>query len=215
MTYLQLVNAVLRRLREDEVTSVNTSYARLIGDFINDTIREAGDAWNWHSGRTTKAVTTSSGDGTYELTGVGRRFRYLSVWNVTNNGYLTQVSQPYMDYLYNSSDNQTGQPNQFATNSFSSTTDNPQIDLFPVPDAAYTIYFNLYIPAPELSDDDDICQLPSNMIILGAWAKAISERGEDGGQNTIEQQLMYKSALSDAIAMDESLTVGETTWLPS
>jgi hypothetical protein len=41
MTYLELVNAVLRRLRESEVDTVqgvgNTnSYPRLIGDFINE-----------------------------------------------------------------------------------------------------------------------------------------------------------------------------------
>jgi hypothetical protein len=49
-------------------------------------------------------------------------------------------------------------------------------------------------------------------VVLGAWAKAISERGEDGGQNTIEQQMLYKSALSDAIAIDEGRVHGETTW---
>ena len=37
MTYLQLVNSVLRRLRENEVDTVpETSYSVLIGDFVND-----------------------------------------------------------------------------------------------------------------------------------------------------------------------------------
>ena len=37
MTYLNLVNSVLRRLREDEVTSVsNTTYGAMVGDFVND-----------------------------------------------------------------------------------------------------------------------------------------------------------------------------------
>ena len=37
MTYLQLVNAVMRRLREEEITTVDESdYAKLIGDFVND-----------------------------------------------------------------------------------------------------------------------------------------------------------------------------------
>ena len=35
MTYLQLVNSVLRRLREDEVTTVaQNSYSKLIGEFV-------------------------------------------------------------------------------------------------------------------------------------------------------------------------------------
>ena len=37
MTYLQLVNNVLRRMREEEVPSVDSStYSKMIGDFVND-----------------------------------------------------------------------------------------------------------------------------------------------------------------------------------
>ena len=37
MTYKDLVNNVLRRLRETEVSSVQTnSYSKLIGDLVND-----------------------------------------------------------------------------------------------------------------------------------------------------------------------------------
>ena len=41
MTYIELVNSVLRRLRESETTTVqgtgnSNSYARLIGDFVNE-----------------------------------------------------------------------------------------------------------------------------------------------------------------------------------
>ena len=37
MTYLEAINKVLRRLREDEVASPDTSsYSKLIGEFIND-----------------------------------------------------------------------------------------------------------------------------------------------------------------------------------
>ncbi len=37
MTYLNLMNSVLRRLREEETTSVtSTTYVKMVGDFIND-----------------------------------------------------------------------------------------------------------------------------------------------------------------------------------
>ena len=40
MTYLNLVNNVLRRLREEEVSSVQDStYAKMVGDFVNDAKR--------------------------------------------------------------------------------------------------------------------------------------------------------------------------------
>ena len=37
MTYLNLVNGVLRRLREDEVSNVSEStYSKMVGDYVND-----------------------------------------------------------------------------------------------------------------------------------------------------------------------------------
>ena len=59
MTYLQAVNKVLRRLRENTVNSVDeTLYSRLVGEFINDANRMVEDAWDWSSLRETKVVTT-------------------------------------------------------------------------------------------------------------------------------------------------------------
>jgi len=47
-TYLQLVNDVLVRLREAQVSSVaQTSYSALIGALVNDAKREVEDAWQW------------------------------------------------------------------------------------------------------------------------------------------------------------------------
>lgn len=41
MTFLQLVNKVLVRLREDTVSSVDeNSYSQLIGEFVNDAVKE-------------------------------------------------------------------------------------------------------------------------------------------------------------------------------
>jgi predicted N-acetyltransferase YhbS len=52
MTYLELVNKVLRRLRESEVSTVQgvgnaNQYARLIGDFINEAKSQVEVAWDW------------------------------------------------------------------------------------------------------------------------------------------------------------------------
>jgi hypothetical protein len=45
MTYLELVNDVLVRLRETTVSSVSeTSYSSLIGKFVNDAKRQIEDA---------------------------------------------------------------------------------------------------------------------------------------------------------------------------
>ena len=48
MTYLNLVNNVLRRLREDEVTTVAANtYSKMVSDFINDSKELVETAWDW------------------------------------------------------------------------------------------------------------------------------------------------------------------------
>ena len=60
MTYLQLVNNVLRRMREEEVPSVDSStYSKMIGDFVNDAKKLIETSWDWSALRTTVVFTTS------------------------------------------------------------------------------------------------------------------------------------------------------------
>ena len=66
MTYIDLINNVLRRLREDTVTTVDeSSYSLMVGDFINDAKRLCEDATDWSALRQTLAVTTTQGTFSY------------------------------------------------------------------------------------------------------------------------------------------------------
>ena len=86
MTYLQLVNSVLRRLREDEVTSVSqNSYSKLIGEFVNDAKRTVEDSYDWTALRTTLTVTTDDTTFNYVLTGSQNRMKLLDVINDTSS----------------------------------------------------------------------------------------------------------------------------------
>ena len=61
MTYLELVNDVLIRLRESAVTTVGeTTYSSLIGKFVNDAKRQIEDSYNWNVLGQTITVTTTS-----------------------------------------------------------------------------------------------------------------------------------------------------------
>ena len=61
MNYLDLVNDVLIRLREDEVTATtDTPYAKLIGKFVNDAKRTVEDAYQWNALSETLTVTTAN-----------------------------------------------------------------------------------------------------------------------------------------------------------
>jgi hypothetical protein len=76
MTLLTIVNKVLRRLREDTVSSVAESeYSKLIGEFVNEAKEQMEDMWFWSVYET--AVSTSIlGDSSttdYDLTATNDR----------------------------------------------------------------------------------------------------------------------------------------------
>lgn len=211
MTYLQLVNAVLRRLREDEVSYVGeTTYSSLIGDFVNQSKTEVEDAWNWSMLRNTIRVTTTSGTFRYILTDAGNRYRILDVINDTEDCYVRQRASTWLNLMFTLNSSETGQPIYYGFNGSDDEGD-PQVDLYPVPDGAYNINFNLVLMQDDLSDDTDALKVPSMPVILGAYALAISERGEDGGVSFGEADARYYKALGEAVSFDMNLFEDETT----
>jgi hypothetical protein len=131
-TYLQAVNDVLVRLREEEVSTVSeTTYSALIGKFVNDAKRQI----------------------------------YYTFDGVDSN-YDTKVT------------------------------------LFPIPDGVYSIPFSLIVPQAVLSSDSTVIAVPAELIVQNAYARALVERGEDGGLNSSEAYQLYKSMLSDYIATE-------------
>lgn len=212
MTYLQIVNAVLRRLREDTVTSITQSdYAVLIGDFVNEAKREVEDSWNWIQLRQTIQVTTAATIFRYTLTGAGNRFRLLQVINDTEDSELQKAPYGHMNRLFTASGStQTGSPDLYDING--NTSGDPNVDLWPIPNAVETINFNMVIPQDDLSSDSEVLTVPSWPVILGAYMKALSERGEDSGRTYAEVMNDYHRALSDSIAIDAGNVPEELIW---
>ena len=70
-TKKQLVNKVLRRLREDEVSTESPlssdPYALSVGEFLNDVKQEVEDAWNWSQLRQLVTLNTQAGVSEYNL----------------------------------------------------------------------------------------------------------------------------------------------------
>ena len=104
MTYLDLVNNVLRRLREDTVASVdNDTYSTMVGDFVNDAKDMVESAWDWSALRTRLTITTAADDYTYSLTGTGDKGRLLNLINDTSNLEMQYQTQNWFDdtsFLY-------------------------------------------------------------------------------------------------------------------
>jgi hypothetical protein len=70
MTYLELVNKVLTRLREDTVTTVDyNDYSTLIGEFVNDAKKEVESAWLWSCLTEYATVTADGVSGDFQIDG--------------------------------------------------------------------------------------------------------------------------------------------------
>lgn len=212
MTYLQLVNAVLRRLREDEVTTVDESdYSKLIGDFVNDAKRLVEDSWDWTALRTTTTITTVAGTSKYALTGYGVRSKIIQVHNETNNRIVEQQSLPFIRNVSLQSDNAQGTIQYWAIDG-TDTNGDSQIRFHMVPNAVEVMSIYGVKRTGDLTTDSDSTLLPVNPIIQWAFSYALRERGETGGQSAAEQAVFAKEDLTNAIAQDAALHPEETIW---
>jgi hypothetical protein len=212
MQYIQLTNAVLRRLRETEVSSVSdNAYSKLIGDFVNDAKRNVEDAYNWNSLSDTLTAVTANGIFNYVLVGSGQRFRVIDVLNDSSDVVVRNASTRWMNQQFLLNPTQAGTPQYYNFNGTDSNGDT-QVDLFPVPDSVYNIRFNVILPQPLLDSDADTLLVPSEPVIFLAYAKALAERGEDGGLVSSEAYGLYKTSLADAIALESGRYFEEETW---
>ena len=202
MTYLELVNDVLIRLREPTVATVTaTSYSTLIGKFVNDAKRQIEDAFSWNILGTTITVTTSSGTYSYALTGSGQKFQVLDVLNTSSNIRMKNVDFATMNRYQNFSTPVNGIPLYYAFDGVNGSYDT-KVTLYPRPDGVYTIPFSLTVPQATLSSDATIIAVPDVLVSQNAYSRALVERGEDGGLTSSEAFLLYKSMLSDYIALE-------------
>jgi hypothetical protein len=211
LTYLECVNRVLRRLRENEVTTVNeTPYSKLIGDLVNVVKVEIEDSWDWSALRTTLTATTTNSLFNYVLVGSGTRLRVLDVINDTDDFFIEQRGTRWFNEQFLINSEQFGSPLYYNFNGVNSNGDT-QVDFFPIPDGVYNIRLNVILPQAELVADSTQIQIPALLLVEGALARAISERGDDGGY--AEQEQRYRSMASDLIAVESSQRLDEMVWV--
>jgi len=203
MTYLQIVNSILVRLREPTVSTVGLdAYSTLIGKFVNDAKRQVEDAYDWNVLGQEKTVTTTSGTYIYALTGAGQKFRVSSdPLNTTSNVVMRQIATGDMRQKQNFTPIVTNIPAQYCFEGVDSNGD-AQIQLYGRPDGVYTIKFFLTIPQATLASDTTSVLVPDVLVEQNAYARALVERGEDGGMSSSEAYNLYRSMLSDYIALE-------------
>jgi len=212
MTYLDLVNKTLLRLREEEVASVtDTDYSKLIGIFVNDAIRYVESSWDWSVLRTTFPITTVAGTRLYSLTDFGVRSEVLYVHDETNNRVIPQESLQRIRELSLGTDNAQGTIQYYALEGVDSNGD-VQIRFYQTPDSAVSI--NVYGVKRDnvLVNDTDTTDLPAPIIAQFAFAYALRERGETGGQSAGEQVALAQADLTNAVALEANLRPEEVNW---
>ena len=202
MTYLELINDVLVRLRETTVsTTTETSYSTLIGKFVNDAKRQIEDAFSWNALGQTITVTTAASTPAYSLTGAGQKFQVMDVINTTSNVGLINISFVDMNRKLNFTPLVNSITTEFAFDGVDASYDT-KVNLYPIPDGAYTIKFALTVPQATLSSGSTVVLVSDVLVAQNAYARALVERGEDGGLSSSEAYLLYKSMLSDQIALE-------------
>ena len=202
MTYLNVMNNVLRRLREEEVNSVNDStYSKMVGDFINDAKTIVEQATDWSALRETLVISTVADDNLYSLTGCGDDVKVMSAINDTQNCFIEyQTKDWFNDNIYVSNE-VSGAPKYYTYNGLDSNGDT-QILINPKPDGVYSLRFDVIKRQAELTGDSTNLLVPEKPVIHLAVALLARERGETGGTSTAEYFSIADRYLSDAIAID-------------
>jgi hypothetical protein len=204
MTYLELVNDVLVRLRESTVSTVGeTTYSSLIGKFVNDAKRQIEDSYNWNVLGQTITISTTSGTSSYALTGAGQKFRIAEALNTTNYIVLSNIAVSDMNRNLNFGTPVQGVPTEYCFSGVDGSGDT-KVDLFPIPNGVYTLKFDLTIPQANLSADGTSVKVLDYLVTQSAYARGLIERGEDGGTASNEAYALFRGMLSDAIALEST-----------
>ena len=220
-TYLQLINRVLRNLRETEVLDLALDYTKLIGDYVNQAKEEVEDSWKWHELRLDITFNTVADTREYDLSDsgvttssdgewlVGRTFLLrdeqgrAQAWRDSATGgnkhRLIEVPRNFGKHRKTITDNpDQAQPRWFYF-------DPPNFIFVFEPQEAERIRVQTFLPQDELVLVADILTLGHwrPIVLLATWF-AIEERGEELGPRGALLQSKYEKSLGQAIAQDIS-----------
>jgi hypothetical protein len=213
MTYLQIVNAVLKRLRENSVDTVEfDEYSSLIGAFVNDAKAQIENAHSWSALRSTISINTAPGTSEYSITGSGNHPVLKAIINDTSNSDITFRDSDFFNRAYYKGEVLSGSPSYFTRTGIDGNGD-IKIKLYPQPDAIYALRVDGVYPQADLSANADVLLIPFNPVVQLAYAMALRERGESGGQSAQEQMVYADRVLSDHIAIDANYFPTETAFV--
>ena len=211
-TLLDLVNKMLIRMREEEVTAiVGDEYATLVKAFVNDAKSQVEDAHDWSAYLTDIVVTTAAGTTGYSLTGSGNRIKIDTVVNTTAPGVMKEMPRRKIKQEILLGTIQDSRPSYWANNGVDASGD-AQVLLYPNPVATESLTFTGWVRPAALDADTDTLTIPELPVVLLALSFMARERGEVGGTTSAEYFELAKRSLGDEIAYDSARNDDEDTW---
>jgi hypothetical protein len=208
-TALQLVNQVLRRLRQDQVSDFTENYTQLVLDFVNLAKHEVENAGPWRALRAAKTVATVAGTSTYTLATTNERTYVLKdaksgiamAWR-TDAGNTHPIGQSSLDQLQLQQgvvNPSNSEPIAFAPIPGAAGLG---IQLYPKPDGVYNYTFTCIVPQADFTAVTDVLSVPTKPVVeLAVW-HAINERGEGLGEEGQKVLASYRSLLEAAVLSD-------------
>ena len=218
MTYLELVNEVLIRMREDTVASLGASRLTLTEDPVVDIVKLAVNdakelvekAHQWNALRNDWTVTMAAGTHTYALTDASSDATVESVYD--NRGVALRnvpLASIHKKAAVSSTQNH---PMYWAASGVDSNGD-LSVRFFPTPNASSDVTVHGFSRSGPLDTNTDVLLVPAQPVIYYAFALASRERGESGGAQAGELFAMADQYLKDAIAVDAAVSDLDNDWI--
>lgn len=168
ISYLNLVNSILRRINQAVITDVTsvTGHAQIVTNLINEAQLELFNEENWHSLYTTRTFVTVASTAEYAtVTTAGSEFgRTIDLIDTTGNVILIEDVLRAFDEADPDAD-ETGTPTHYAIAG-------ANYRLYPVPAGIYTIrdrYWRVPVTLAANTDTSDLPIEAENCIRHWAW----------------------------------------------
>jgi len=210
MTYIDLINRVLRRLREPQITSLSGEKALFYGQLVNEVKEDIENAGPWYALRTPLTGSFTPSTSTLDLTASTNQRSYILyqstgqpqafVTTVDKERRLCEVTWEQMDSMHVlDPDADEDVPAYFA---YKKDNDGVTIRVFPTPDLAYTYRFVFVVPQDELTVATTALLIPSTPVWREALVRAMEERGEEFNGSLEAARTQAQEALMQAILDD-------------
>ena len=213
MTYLEVVNEVLTRLRQDPITGIigeEDESAKMVIKLVNDAKTKVENAHNWSVLRKEWDITTVDSQKRYDLPDSHNYIKVECMSNEDAGYWVDQTSTKQRKQKHWGS--QTTGAVQFFTVSGAASNGNATVDVWPLPKAGVSLSVEGFQNQDTLTADGDILLVPALPVIYEALAMAARERGEVGGQTSLEIFGVAKQYLMDAVALDGALSPLDNIW---